>query len=67
MYYRYLIYDVIEWDFSEGTKPDLIGRANDKATIKQIIKGWNIETDGECNIWIWDKERKDWIELELIK
>ena len=68
MKHRYILFDVYEWDYmSELTKDYIIGRANTKQEIRKIWKEYASECDGECTIWIYDTERKDFVDYEIIK
>ena len=68
MKHRYIIFDVYELGYGEElTKDYIIGRANTKQEIKKIWKQQDEDTDGECLIWIYDKDRKDFVDYEIIK
>ena len=68
MKHRYILFDVLEWDYmSELTKDYVIGRANTKQVIRKIWREYASECDGECNIWIYDTERKEFIDYDKIK
>ena len=65
---KYIIFDVYDLGYGEElTKDYIIGRANTKQEIKKIWKQQAEDTDGECTIWIYDKERKDFVDYEIIK
>ena len=60
---RYILFDVLEWDgISKLTSDYIIGKANSKLEIKKMWKEDATETDGECNIWIYDTEQKAFVE-----
>ena len=68
MKHRFIIFDVYDLQFGEQiTKDEIIGKANTKQEIKQIRKKQVEETDGECNIWIYDISHNNFIEYSDIK
>lgn len=68
MKHRFIVFDVYDLQFGEQlTKQEIIGKANTKQEIKQIWKNQVEETDGECNIWIYDTSHNNFVEYSDIK
>ena len=56
MKYRYIVFDIYDLGYGEPiTKDEIIGRANTRQEVRKIWNEQCKDTDGECNIVIFDK------------
>lgn len=67
MKHRYIVFDIYDVGIGEAiTKNEIIGKANTKQEVRKICRQQVEDTDGECNIMIFDKEQRNFIDYNEI-